>query len=310
MAVPLNTFKTYEAVGMREDLSDIITTVSPVDTPFFSGLKSAGKATATKHEWQTDALADAASNAQLSGDDRTALAIVPTVRLYNMCQIQSKTFRISDTEEAVNKAGRSSEIDYQTVKFTKELAKDIEYAFLREVRVDGAAATARKMRGALNWITTNLNKAADATLNADGTVTGGTARALTETILTDTLLNVFVSGGNPTIAYCGGFQKRKISGFAATGNYRTMVEKSKLEATVDVYVGDFHTLAIKPHRGMPTDVVFLCDKNYWKKATLRPTGKRELAKTGDSRIFDITVEHTLEANAEKANGRITNLTTS
>lgn len=309
MAVPANTFKTYEAVGLREDLSDIITTISPLDTLFYSGLKEVG-CSATKHEWQTDALAAAASNAQLEGDDRSATAIAATTRLYNMAQIQSKTFRISGTEEKVKKAGRVSEIDYQTAKHTKELAKDIEYAFLREIRVDGDAATARKMRGALNWIITNLDKAADATLNADGTVTGGTPRALTEILVKNVCQNIFTEGGNPTIVYCGAFQKRKFSEFAGSGNYRTMVENKKLEASVDVYVNDFFSLTIKPHRIMLTDVVFICDKNYWKKATLRPIGREELAKTGDSRIFDITVEHTLEANAEKANGRITNLTTS
>ncbi|MEW6095367.1 MAG: DUF5309 domain-containing protein [bacterium] len=309
MAVPTNTFKTYEAIGVREDLSDIITNISPVDTQLYSAIGEV-KATNTKHEWQKDSLSAAASNAQLEGDDRTALAVTPTSREYNNCQIQAKTFRISRTMEKVVSAGRDSEISYQTAKAMKELARDIEYAFLREVRVDGAAATARKMKGALNWIISNIDKAADATLNADGTVTGGTARALTESIVKGVCQNIFVEGGNPNTVFCGAFQKRKFSEFAGSGNYRTMVENKKLEATVDVYVNDFYSLTIKPHRIMPTDVVVILDLNYWKKATLDPVARTELARTGDSRIFDITVEHTLEARAEKANGRITNLTTS
>ncbi|MEW6095739.1 MAG: DUF5309 domain-containing protein [bacterium] len=309
MAPPTNTFKTYEAVGIREDLSDVITNISPVDTQFYSTIGEV-KATNTKHEWQKDSLSAAASNAQLEGDDRTALAVTPTVREYNMCQIQAKTFRISRTMEKVVSAGRDSEIANQTTKAMKELAKDTEYAFLREVRVDGAADTARKMRGALNWIISNLDKASDATLNADGTVTGGTARVLTEALVKGVCQNIFVEGGNPNTVFCGAFQKRKFSEFAGSGNYRTMVENKKLEATVDVYVNDFYSLTIKPHRIMPTDVVIILDLNYWKKATLDPVARTELARTGDSRIFDITVEHTLEARAEKANGRITNLTTS
>lgn len=309
MAVPTNTYKTYEAIGNREDLSDVITNISPVETQFYKAIGSV-KTTQPKHEWQTDSLAAAASNAQLEGDDRTAGAITATTRLYNMAQIQAKTFRISETQEATKAAGRDCEIDYQTAKFTKELARDIEFAFLREVRVDGAAATARKMRGALNWITTNLDKATDATLNADGTITGGTARALTEALLKGVLQNVFSAGGDPDVIFCGPFQKRQISAFAGSGNYRTLIEGKKLESAVDVYVSDFYSLTIKPHRIMPTDVVFVCDMDYWKKATLRPTGRQELAKTGDSRVFDITAEHTLEARAENSNGRITNLTTS
>ncbi|MFZ5989393.1 MAG: DUF5309 domain-containing protein [Bacillota bacterium] len=309
MSIPTNTYKTYEAVGIREDLSDVITNISPVDTQFYSAIGEV-KATNTKHEWQKDSLAAAASNAQLEGDDRPASAVTPTVRESNNTQIQAKTFRISRTMEKVVSAGRKDEIAHQTTKAAQELAKDIEYAFLREVKVDGNATTARKMRGALNWITSNLDKASDATLNADGTITGGTARALTESIVKGVCQNIFVEGGNPNIVFCGAFQKRKFSEFAGSGNYRTIVENKKLEATVDVYVNDFYSLTIKPHRIMPTDVVVILDLNYWKKATLDPVARTELAKTGDSRIFDITIEHTLEARAEKANGRITNLTTS
>ncbi len=312
MAVPSNTYKTYEAVGIKESLEDIIYNISPVDTIFSSKLKEAeAKPNGVKYEWQTDALAAAASNAQLEGDDTAASAASPTTRLYNMMQIQKKAFRISGTMDAVKAAGRAKELAYQTAKNTKELAKDIEYAFLREVRVDGDAATARKMRGALNWITTNLNKAADATLNADGTITGGTARALTEAILNATSQNVFTEGGNPTLALCGPFQKRQVSAFTTgTVNYRRPVEEKKIINTVDVYVNDFFTLTIKPHRIMPTDVMVILDMDYWKKATLRPTAREELAKTGDSELYHIIAEHTLVAGNEKASGRITNLTTS
>lgn len=309
MAIPAGTYKTYEAVGIREDLSDVITNISPSDTLFYSSLKER-KATSTRHEWLTDTLASPATNAQLEGDDRTAQLLVAAAKLYNITQIQSKTIRISESNMAVKSAGNVTTVAYQTAKALKELAGDIEYAFLREVREDGNAGTARKMRGALNWIITNLSKAADATLNPDGTVTGGTPRPLTETLLKEVLQNVFISGGKPRVIYCGPFQKRKISEFAGAGNYRTVVEEKKLTATVDVYVGDFSVLQITPHRIMPTDVLFICDPDYWSKATLRPTKSRQLAKTGDSDIYDVTVEHTLEANAEAANGRITNLTTS
>lgn len=308
MAVPTNTMQTYQAVGNREDLSDEITMISPVDT-VFTGMISSKGCDAIKHEWQTDALAAAASNAQLEGDDAANIAIVPTVRLYNNCQIQRKVFQVSGTQEKVNKAGRTSELDYQKAKFTKELAKDIEYAFLREVRVDGAAGTAAKMRGALNWTTTNLSKAADGTLNADGTVTGGTGRALTETILKGVLQSIFTAGGDPSTILCDASQKQAISGFSqATSNYRMMVESGKLDSTVDVYVSDFGALSVKPHRLMPSGTLFIVDPKYWAKCTLRPTFMEELAKTGDSKRYQIIVEHTLESKAENANGRITNLT--
>jgi hypothetical protein len=36
MAQPTNTFDTYDSVGEREDLSDVIYSISPTDTPFIS----------------------------------------------------------------------------------------------------------------------------------------------------------------------------------------------------------------------------------------------------------------------------------
>ena len=36
MAQPTNTFDSYDAVGIREDLPDVIYNVSPEETPFYS----------------------------------------------------------------------------------------------------------------------------------------------------------------------------------------------------------------------------------------------------------------------------------
>jgi hypothetical protein len=313
MAVADNTFKTYESIGNREDLADVITNISPVDTLFYSQLSEDG-AKATTKEWQTDALAAAGANAQLEGDTTAAEAVSPTVRLNNTMQIQKKQLTVSGTQEAVAKsggaAGRPSELGYQTAKKAKELAKDVEYAFLREVQVTGDASTARKMKGALNWTTTNLDKAADATLQADGTVTGGTARPLNEELIQNVRQNIFTAGGDPKVVFCGPFQKRGFSAFAGTSNYRRPVEEKKLTNTVDVYVDDYGMLSIKPHRNMPTDVVFIPDMAYWKKATLRAIKREELAKAGDATIYHLIGEHTCVAKAENASGRITNLTTS
>src|SRR5438034_7105542 len=81
MALPTNTFATYEAIGNREDLSDVIYRIDPTDTPFMTGIERE-KATAVNHEWQTQALAAAdTTNAQLEGDDATTTATTPTVRL-------------------------------------------------------------------------------------------------------------------------------------------------------------------------------------------------------------------------------------
>src|SRR6478752_670368 len=109
MTIVANTFTAFDAIGIREQLSDIIYNIAPTDTPFMSGIKK-GKADNVYFEWQTDTLAAAANNAQLDGDDVASFtAVTPTARLGNRTQISRKVFLISGTEQAVLKAGRKDE---------------------------------------------------------------------------------------------------------------------------------------------------------------------------------------------------------
>ena len=124
MAIATNTRTTYGAIGIREDLSNIIYNISPMDTPFLSGVGK-GSADNTLFEWQTDSLTAAAANQQLEGDDSmSALAVAEPVRLTNYCQISYKAVQSSGTAEAVDFAGRKSSQAYQLAKRAKEIKRD------------------------------------------------------------------------------------------------------------------------------------------------------------------------------------------
>ena len=104
MAQITNTYSQYDAIGEREDLSDIIYSISPTDTPFMSNIGKT-KATGVHHEWQTDALAAAAANNfQIEGDEVAFNAMVPTARIGNKSQISRKSVIVSGTLESVSKA--------------------------------------------------------------------------------------------------------------------------------------------------------------------------------------------------------------
>src|SRR5687768_12189478 len=109
MAIVANTFTTYDARGIRESLSDVIYRISPEETPFMSNIGK-GSVSNTYFEWQNDALAAAAANHVVEGDDVASFpAVTPTTRLGNYAQISRKLVIVSDTEsEAVDKAGRKS----------------------------------------------------------------------------------------------------------------------------------------------------------------------------------------------------------
>jgi hypothetical protein len=45
------TYQTHQAVGQREDLTDVIYNISPTETPFMSTVAKS-KASGVYHEWQ------------------------------------------------------------------------------------------------------------------------------------------------------------------------------------------------------------------------------------------------------------------
>lgn len=302
MAIPTNTYTTYEAIGNREDLIDIITNISPVDT-FVTSSTGSTRATARYHEWQTDSLAAAAANATIEGDTATTAAVVPTVRTGNYCQILRKVFQVTDTQNAVDSAGRSNESAYQTAKNLRELARDIEYALvINATAASGASGTARTLKGLLGWISTN---------NETGTGTGN--EALTETMLNDNLSTIWAAGGFPSTILCGSFQKRAISNFST--NTRNVTASAKeLTRAVDVYESDFGTVQVRLHHQInttaPGSLIVLGDMNLWRKAWLRPVKREELARVSSSERFMIEAELTLESLQELGSGKITLLTTS
>jgi hypothetical protein len=221
VAIVANTFKTYEAKGIREELSDAIYNISPTETPFITRA-GRGKISNTFFEWQQDALASAvANNQQLEGDDITAYdAVTPTVRLGNYAMISRKTVIIAGTEEVVVKAGRKSELAYQLAKKSKELKRDMEAALLANQAANaGAAATARVSAGLGAWVRTNVDSARREptrrrrTRTPAAARTDGTQRAVSETILKNVIQLAWTAGAEPKVVMVGATQKQAISGF-------------------------------------------------------------------------------------------------
>lgn len=312
-AVPTNTMTTFDLTGNREDIADEISIITPIDSPFYHECGST-TVTAMKHDFMTDAIETPGQNKALIGSDPTIEASEQPTKLSNYVQLQEKSFSIADSAAAVNTVGNSGGYDYQKALKMKALVGDIEWAFLREVAAAGAAGTEPSMKGLLNWLTTNLDKAADATLEADGTVTGGTARELTRDLLKAVMQNIYAAGGGgqgkTMTAYCGSVQKDKFDGFASTGNNRRAIVKDVVDDKVDLYITSWGTIKAEIHRTMPTDVFVIFDHSYFKKATLIPVGVEELARSSRSnRKFHMTVQHTLESKNELSGGRITNLST-
>ena len=321
MAQPTNTFDSYDAVGIREDLQDVIYDISPEETPFYSACKKV-KASNTFHEWQTDALRSSAANAHVEGDDTVASALTATSRLGNYTQIFKNAVSIPDTDEGLKKAGRAAEIAYQTLKIAKEQKLDIEKAlFDNNARVAGNSTTARELAGAPAWLITNTVFGANE--GADPTGDGTDARTNETTALTafsqakfDTVMqSIWEQGGKPDVVYLSAFQMNKALAFTGMNNQRSTIGAAvggtnAVVNAMDVYVTPWGTVEFMPTRENRSRDVFIMQSDMWAVGVLRPTKNSALAKTGDSTRRQVLTELTLVCKNEKASGIIADNTTS
>ena len=320
MAIVTNTFTTFDAKGIREDLSNIITNIAPEETPYMSNI---GRESISNSlfEYQTDTLAAAAANKQLEGDDVTSYdAVTATVRLQNYAQISRKTIVLSATEETVNKAGRKSELAYQIAKRSAELKRDQEFSMLNgAVAAAGSTSVARGTASLQAYLKTNYDMQTNG-LNPSYTTlpnssrTDGNVRTFTETILKNVIQQVWTAGGTPKILMVGPVNKQRVSGFAGIASSRFNIDGGARPATIigaaDIYVSDFGNVTVIAQRFQRERDAFVIDPEYAGVVTLRPYQQIELAKTGDADKRMLIVEFGHKIYSEAAHGIAADLITS
>lgn len=286
---------TYVAVGNKPDMSDIITNISPDETPLFSMLGRT-KATATTHEWLEDTLGEPRANKQSEGYSYSTDEVSPRQRMYNYTQIMHRGIHVTDTQEVVLKYGLRSEVAYQMQKALKELAFDCEYALInQDTKTLGTSVSDTRQFGGLPyWIVTNSFPATDGKLTFD--------------LINNALEQTWKVGGKPSILLVSPRSKRIISTFTA-GNTK-YIEGNKtrrLTQMISVIETDFGTLQCLIDRFMPDTVIYGLSPEYMKKAFLRPFKQGEMPKISDNQMRYVNGEWTFEMRAEKAHFKITGL---
>ncbi len=317
MTTPTDATSTYDAIGNREDLSNIIYDISPMQTPFLSGI-SRTSATATNHEWQTDSLATAVStNAVIEGEDATTTAAIATVRLGNTTQISDKVPQVTRTQRQIDSAGRGDEMDYQVMKAAKELKRDMESSLLaNNAKVTGSTSAARELAGVETWIADNLDLGSGGVApTGDGTdvLQPGTNRAFAESQLKGVLSDIWDEGGEPDTIMVGSTIKQAISGIVnggTSGAAQRIVDgnASTVQTAIDIYVSDFGSLAVVPNRFQVQTSMLVLQMDMWAMATITEFQETPLAKNGDSDRVQLISEYTLEARNAKSSGIVAALT--
>lgn len=323
MAIATNTSLTYSSVAIREDLSDVIYNIAPMDTPFLSGCAKMS-ADNTKFEWQTDTITAGSANRQLEGDDSpSATARVLPTRLDNYTQISRYIAQTSGTDDAVDYAGHGKHQAYQLAKLGKRMKRDMEVMLTQNiVKAAGDATNGRATAGVPAWINTahvaggTSGSPTAGSLGTTAMVNNTSTAACTEANIKATIKECYDAGGQPDIMLVPSAVKQTISGLSSSAGpgipARNPVSGkggATAIAAVDIYVSDFGTFKIVPDRNLSADGpgsvaanVFFLDMDYWGVAWLRPFQTVTLAKTGDSDKQMLLGEYGLVSKNEKASG--------
>ena len=323
MAIATNTSTTYSSVAIREDLSDVIYNIAPMDTPFLSGCAKMS-ADNTKFEWQTDTITAGAANRQLEGDDSPdATARSLPTRLDNYTQISRYIAQTSGTDDAVDYAGHGKHQAYMLAKMGKRMKRDMEVMLTQNiVKAVGSTSGARATAGVPSWINTahvaggSGGSPAAGSLGTTAMVQNSSTAACTEANIKATIKEAYDAGGQPDMMLVPSAVKQTISGLSSSAGpgipARNPVSGkggATAIAAVDIYVSDFGTFKIVPDRNLSADGpgsvaanVFFLDMDYWGIAWLRPFQTVKLAKTGDSEKQMLLGEYGLVSKNEKASG--------
>lgn len=293
----------------REDLLDLITNLSPWDTPFYS---SAPKVDCkhTTHEWLIDSLSATATGGAFEGGGFSAEATIARTRLLNNTQIFRRDIAVADTQRAVNPAGIRDEYEYQVMKATKEIARNIE------ARIFAVSATVVSSTGATGAARTFTG------LRGFALQSGSISGTITVAGVTDLHETMFTNGSDPDTLYVSpGVKADFTTALFASTNARSInlsQGERKIIQNVDVFESDFGLLAVVPDRFIPqgstTDAsggfaAFLVERARAKIATLRPVKHVPLGKDGDATRGIVVGELTLQIDHPSAHGQLRNVTT-
>ena len=323
MAALANTFMTTNAVGNREELSDVVSRITPEDTPLWSMI---GSETAdSKHpEWEIDDLGAPENVARPEGDEFTFASIAPPVRVGNYAEIKRRDWIISASQDAVSNAGRVEQTKEQKLKKGVQIRKDFELAFLSNTA--SVATDPRRLGGLPSWLVTNVSRGATGANGGYSTGTGltvaatnGTQRAFTKTLLDQTANLGYINGANFKTLMVSLYVKSVFVTFMSDANvasFRYAAEgsgKNTVVATADLYEGPFGKLTVTPNRVMAFSAAtarnaFLIDPEMLSKKVLRKIHNvKDLAKTGDAEKGVIIGEMTLKVKNEKGLGVIADI---
>ena len=289
-------YQTYATTTNHEDLTDVLTKIGDMTTPAYAKIRKVS-AKNTLHEWSTYEHDAVAVNAAVEGATFQYGTLTAPSRLTNYTQIFSKTFQVSNTQQAVDPAGMEDEYAFRVQVALEAIGRDIEGALINGTANSGASGTGRRLKGILAFITTNIST---------GT---GTGRALTEAELNGLIQDCFENGGRPDWLLGSYTQVNKLAQLMSAD--RTYNDGNKeFTSQMLVYSSPFGRVMVEGDSQITAADLAVLQKDMWAIAQLRPVAKKDTPETADAKNGVLLGELTLEGRSEKMNGKMTGLATS
>ena len=285
----------------------------------------ANKATATGtfFEVQVDDLSVVDFSGVGEGEDVTSFSnkAENRARIGNYIQKFRRTYAVSDIAELVDTAGVANEFAASEAKAVREIKRDLEAAVCsaQDRQADSGAGAPYKTRGMFKWLGVG-GQPSDVPAFAQN-VANDTTGTQTEATFNSVLQELYEANGMPggQLTLIAGPQlKKEISDFARQAggagfsfSVTQPAESKKITLTVNLYEGDFGTVAIVPSvflnrtSGSSTidgDAGLLIDPEYVAIHTLKAESNSELENQGGGRRGFCDVIAGLACHMPKAHG--------
>lgn len=293
-----NILRSYGDSSVKEDVVLNAIEYLTAQENFIFNMLPKTSAIAMVHNYLTDTLRTAASQAVTEGGDYTMSANSTPSRLTNLVQIVAIPFAVTRTQQQIQHYHGENELERQTMKAMKDWANSAEFDLVRATLTSGASGTAPKMSGIIEAI----SKSTNTTAHNSGTTWDAT---ILDGLMKDNWDNS--NGDVATDLFMGSFLRKLTDAFTQKNNTVIRGEQTTIVRTVSVYETAFGTLRLRTHRyvqdsGDATGRVLAIRPDKLAVAFVqRPTIDNGLARSGDYDKRAVVGKFTLEVRNQDSN---------
>src|SRR5690606_7888105 len=188
---------SYDTVGNREDLTDIISLVAPERTPLYSTLPKSAAPKALYQEWQVDGLDAPTFPGVVDGTDQTTFdnKAKNRARVGNRVQEFREPYMVTRLQQDVATAGVPDEYGRSKSRAVLDLRLDIEACLGSDQDIQvGSGSQESKLRALGKWIDSSNTDIPEVARTPSTSI--GTTSSLTETTFNAVLQSAYEASGS------------------------------------------------------------------------------------------------------------------